>query len=620
MAIRFTIMFMGLLLLSVFSSAQLTLTAEASARIVGKNDQFSYRVFIQNASNPDQINPPSFKNFNIISGPIQQKQIVNINGQVIRQIGLMYILQPKYTGEFTLLPATARADGQELTSNAVTLKVTDKVAQMPTFPGMDNLGEDVPIDVPKDLVLKGTEDVLAKMKKNIFVRVETSKKSCFVGEPIVATYKLYTRLESDSRMSKSPSFSGFSVFDLPQLDLSGYQTEHFEGRDYNVYILRKTQLYPLQPGKQVLESAEVDNTVLFVKSELLQANPEWRQSLQSRLSNGLLPREALQQEKFSVSSVPVELEVLPLPAKDVPESFKGAVGQFELMARIEKEEFTTDDAGKLIVTIRGAGNLPLLTAPSIPWPAGVEAFEPELKDNENRLNVPVSGDKTFTWSFTAGKPGSFSIPPIAFSYFNPAEQRYVTLKSDSIRIVVSKGTGKSEAVSQASIQESFGAALFSNRFLIVIPIAFFIIAGLFFWVRKENRKEAAQDKAAALPTVSDEQPAAEITERVSPKIHPLEKSMALLPNADPAAFYPQLNREVKQWLASRLQMDAHSITIKSMLEEMERQGFSSNLQLQASSLYNEIEWQLYTPLQSTEEMERLLQRSQLLMEALEQQG
>jgi hypothetical protein len=46
------------------------------------------------------------------------------------------------------------------------------------------------------------------------LKLQTSKTSCYVGEPIVATYKLYTRLKSESKLSKTPSFNGFSVIDL----------------------------------------------------------------------------------------------------------------------------------------------------------------------------------------------------------------------------------------------------------------------------------------------------------------------------------------------------------------------------------------------------------------------
>lgn len=52
--------------------------------------------------------------------------------------------------------------------------------------------------------------------------LETSKQTCYIGEPLVATYNLYTRLKSNSRLDKSPSFNGFSVIDLQQPDDYGF--------------------------------------------------------------------------------------------------------------------------------------------------------------------------------------------------------------------------------------------------------------------------------------------------------------------------------------------------------------------------------------------------------------
>ena len=65
-----------------------------------------------------------------------------------------------------------------------------------------------------DYILRKGENVAEKIKKNLFIKIDVNKKSCYVGEPIVATYKLYTRLKSESNIIKTPSFNGFSVSEL----------------------------------------------------------------------------------------------------------------------------------------------------------------------------------------------------------------------------------------------------------------------------------------------------------------------------------------------------------------------------------------------------------------------
>ncbi len=71
------------------------------------------------------------------------------------------------------------------------------------------------------------------------LRLEVNKTSCYVGEPVVATYKLYTRLKSESKLTQNPSFNGFSVVDLQAPDVTGSSIDKFQGRDYHVYTIRK---------------------------------------------------------------------------------------------------------------------------------------------------------------------------------------------------------------------------------------------------------------------------------------------------------------------------------------------------------------------------------------------
>jgi hypothetical protein len=66
-------------------------------------------------------------------------------------------------------------------------------------------------EVPSNQYLKKGEKAIDKIKNNIVVRLEVNKRSCFVGEPILATYKLCTRLRSKSKVIKQPQFSGCTV-------------------------------------------------------------------------------------------------------------------------------------------------------------------------------------------------------------------------------------------------------------------------------------------------------------------------------------------------------------------------------------------------------------------------
>jgi hypothetical protein len=194
------------------------------------------------------------------------------------------------------------------------------------------------------------------------VKAVVDKKSCYVGEPIVVTYKLYTRLKSESSLTKNPSFNGFSVVDLQLPDNINYTQEQLNGKAYNVYIIRKAQLYPLQPGTFSLESAEIENTVHLIKEAYINSRQRTA-DLADLFGEVQLPAEAFEDYKVVLKSEPIDILVKDLPTNNKPSSFRSAVGKFEISAALDKDSFSTDDAGKILLLIKGTGNLQLVRCP-----------------------------------------------------------------------------------------------------------------------------------------------------------------------------------------------------------------------------------------------------------------
>ena len=84
----------------------------------------------------------------------------------------------------------------------------------------------------------------------------------------------------------------------------------------------------------------------------------------------------------------------------------------------------------LNINISGTGNIKLLEMPEVNLPNGFEKYEPKINDQINRKGK-ISGSKTGEYLFVPRVVGTREIPPIEFSYFNPANKKYVTLKSES---------------------------------------------------------------------------------------------------------------------------------------------------------------------------------------------
>ena len=232
--------------------AQAKFTVVCPEKKIGKNDLLQIQFTVENASNVETINPPSFKNFSVVNGPDQQSSMSNINGKVDQSVSLSFILKPQSVGKFTIGSATAKADGKEFQSNPVNIEVTNASTKSSSSSAnslanslspFGNLNFDFAPEptAPRfdDYILKKGENITDKVKKNLFVKLDVSKTSCFVGQPIVASYKLYTRLRSESTITDAPSFNGFSVSDLELNENNSSGIEKYNGRDYNVYTLRK---------------------------------------------------------------------------------------------------------------------------------------------------------------------------------------------------------------------------------------------------------------------------------------------------------------------------------------------------------------------------------------------
>ncbi len=469
--------------------------------------------------------------------------------------------------------------------------------------------------VYNEYILKTGENVDEKIRKNIFIRVIADKHTCYVGQPVLVTYKLYTRLKSESSFTKNPSFNGFSVTDMQLSVVGTYSIEKIDGREYNVFLLRKAQLYPMQPGVLQLDIAEVENSIRFIKEAYFKNQQEYQFNreqylnyLTSNFDNANIPAAAISHHKVMVSSNPVSITVKDFPAAGKPAAFKGAAGNFSIKASLEKKQFTTDDAGKLLITISGAGNMMLLTAPEIKWPGGVEVFEPKVSEDFSKDNIPVSGARYFEFTFTVSLPGTLTIPPVSFSYFDARAGRYKTDSSQPMKIDVVQGNGSTGGMATIGegAPEKFFNKIFTNRWWVAGPVIGMILCGLFFWLRNENKK----DKLASIAL----EQAKEENTKSEPAIiqipaDPLAPAAEQLQKGDYAQFYTTLNSCLKNHLAAILSMHPVEMNKRTLADALDKRGTANSIAVALTGLFDDIEWQLYTPFTDKAKMHEFYQRA-----------
>jgi BatD DUF11 like domain len=632
---KFLWVFLLLLTGMVKGNAQALLTTEAGERKIGVEDLLEVSYIVKDGSRITKFTPPVFRNFRTVSGPNEKRGVVISGNQVQNNFSIGYILKPVKTGRLSLPGANATIDGKEVRSNSITVEVVAGSLgnSAGTGFGFQPIQREEPLpdlDFSKEAILKPGENIEAKIRANLFVRIETDKQECYEGESVVVAYKFYTRLVNTPRISKMPSLNGFSVVDMTESD--NFERGSLDGRYYNVFTIRKAQLFPLQTGNIELEPVVLDNKIRFIQEQFLKQRTggnilnEYMVELLKDPNN----KEGIVEQELTIESKPLSVLVKPLPVNGKPEGFSGAVGDFSIIASLDKNTIPANDAATLRITISGKGNLPVITAPVIPWPAGYETFDPTVKDALDRMTIPLSGAKTFEYVFTPTKKGSDTIAPVRFSYFDLASGTYKTISTNPIAIEVGDAIKNDPENNNTSGKIGQANDFFpKNKWKIAIALAIALLAGLvaFFATRRKKLpgSKANIALAAEAPMVINFKEAGTAAETDSAKkadAHPsfagntnlFAKAEALLVYNDTGAFYRELNSVTWGYAADKLGIAQTALNKQSVAEKLQAMQVDETAYQLFHEVSSECEMALYSPVVSLHDMKESLEKAKRFVE------
>ena len=603
-----------------YGIAQIKFTASLSSNQICKNDLVQLKLKIEKARGVPKIISPVFKDFILVRGPYRESNIALINGELDSYYALNYVLKPKAAGNFKFLTVDAEVDGQSFKSNTVIITVLNKLATNPNInnfntaePTFETTANNNATISFADNILKNGENISEKIKNNMFVQLDVDKTSSYLGEPIVATYKLYTRLKSESVISKTASFNGFSVVDLQPKNYGNYGKQKINGKDYFVYVISKSQLYPLQTGNIELQKTEVENNIVFIKEAYINKNKNILSAdFLKNLDTSKIPTDEIVKQKFTALSNSLFVNIKPLPTKDIPINFKGAVGNFTISSILQKNTFTTDDVVKLKIIISGNGNMQLINIPQIDWPQGFETFEPIIKDEFNKLEIPISGKKIIDYSFLIAKTGIYTLPTITFSYFNVIQKKYITDSTKPIVLTVIKGVKKNEIENNKAVKQN---SFYFNNYKWIAGILISIIAIAMFLLIKIAKKK----KVVNLPRIETEENKNEKT---------TTENLVLLPknwlaeahnkiSEDSNTFFKELHLGLINYLSTKLNLPVATITKKNIEIMFNKKNIDANTTLKLQQLFTNLEMQLYTPFANSKKMQELYYDAQEIIRLLD---
>ena len=400
---KFKIAYIFLCILSSSLLAQVELQTKVSKNKLGLNQRLRVE-FVVNKQGADHFSPPSFKGFKVVGGPSQSVNQSWINGKVSYSQTYSYIVSPTRKGTLIISGASIEYRGQLIKSNSVSVAVVDA------------------IEMPKD---PNDPDYIAN--QNVHLEVTVSNSRPYIGEGIYVEYRLYFSNNiaiSDFDIKDLPEFKGFWNQDI-KIEQLKVKNGKFQGEDYRYFTIKKAVLIPQKTGTLALET---------LSSDLIIGVPTGR--------GDFFGNPITRNIRKNFKTFKKIIKVKPLPSKNKPADFNGAVGDFEMAVTTSKQSLKANESTQLKVSVYGKGNLKLFEIPKVVAPQELEMYAPEHKE---QLRISVSGTKGMrgeisdSYTVVPQFKGKYKIPPVSFSYFNPKDKKYHSIVSDNLFVNVTEG-------------------------------------------------------------------------------------------------------------------------------------------------------------------------------------
>lgn len=397
---KVSILFFALFSMATVLAQEVELKTTVSKNKLGVNQRLRIE-FVVNKQGADNFAAPNFKNFKVVGGPSSSINQSWVNGKASYSQAYIYIIKPKRVGTFTIPSATIEYKGKKVTSNTVKVIVVS-ASEVPENPN----------------------DPSYIASQNVHLTIEVSKTSPYVGEGIYVVYKLYFSEKvglSDWRMNETPQYNGFWNQDIKVPKIEAKNVE-YQGKKYRSIILKKALLIPQKSGKLSIDPIDMDITVNV---------PTGRGDF---FGNAITRRV-----NYSSASSKRNVNVQDLPIDGKPESFTGAVGEYDFSVSASKDVLRANETTQIEVQVNGKGNIKLFEIPKIITPNELEVYTPERKEKVRTNSKGLLGKISDSYTVVPEYKGKYKIPEVEFSYFDPNQEKYITITSEPLIIDVIQG-------------------------------------------------------------------------------------------------------------------------------------------------------------------------------------
>ena len=569
----------------------ITFTANAP-EVVVSGDQFRLSYTI-NSQKVRDFRAPSIQGFEVLMGPScstqSSTQIINGNVTSTSTITFTYILMAGKEGTYKIPGATIVADGNNYTSNSVEIKV------LPPDQSSSNAGSGSSARSSRNQANSGKIT-----DKELFMTATASKTNVYEQEAILLTYKVYTQVNLTNLRGDIPDLKGFHTQEVELPNQKTFSLEHYNGRNYNTTIWRQLVLFPQQTGKIEIPSVTFEGTVSQIVASADPFDAFFNGGNYVNINKNIVTPK-------------LTIDVKELPAGK-PANFSGGVGEFTLSSSISTQELKTNDAVTIKLVISGTGNMKLINTPEVGFPQDFEIYDPKVDNKFNLTRNGLAGSKVIEYLAIPRHAGTYTIPPIEFSYFDLKSQSYKTLKTDAYTLNVAKGEGNSDQVvanftskedlkvlgqdiryiktgdTHLTKKDDYFFGSTSYYLWYIVPLALFIA------IMVINRKQAMENANVAKVRTKKANKVA--TKR-------MKNAGKLLAEKKSEAFYDEVLKALWGYISDKLSMPVSQLSKDNIEEELQKHQVADELIKEFINNLNECEFARYAPGNQDEKMDKI---------------
>ena len=277
--------------------------------------------------------------------------------------------------------------------------------------------ESEPVSLTIDPVPTGETE----LPDHLFLTGVAARSRAYVGEPVIVTYTVSH--DEHHRWPQIgtkawPSFENFDVVERPGYTKEEERAAVSTREQIERLMAHRVALLPRRAGQLVLGAATVEARVEKPWdrwTSLAEHEPEYL--------------------SYILTSDPLALQVLPLPDRR-PTSFRGHVGTLKVTSMVNGTVIEVGESVTLEVKVAVEGHVEGLPDPEIDFPGRFAVAEPEIDTALAEYNYQLRGTRTYTYRLTATTPGTYVIPAVEMSYFDPETEAYGTTRSHPFTITV----------------------------------------------------------------------------------------------------------------------------------------------------------------------------------------